>query len=838
LPPRIKRIEVQGFRSFGTSRQSVELPDSVAAFWGGNSQGKTSFAEAFEFLFTGQIIRREILGSSKDEFCDALRNAHLPATTPVQVRAEVLCGDGQSRQLTRTLIEDYSKTATGCRSRLEIEGQPAAEGDISSVLGIALSQPPLRAPVLTQHTLGYIFSASPAERATYFRAVLDTQDLEDFRQIVSQLKPLLATPALAGLTNVAEIERIKSAPTSAASIRQSISLEQVQSALSDTIGALLLSLSVTPSGTIADQADQLQGQLEGIQSKTFPLALLGRKLDVPWADLPSNSGAVMERFETERAAIDIEARRLIDLYSAALALPRVQALTGDMDCPLCLTSSALNEARRDALTAELRKAQSYQIAEAEMRATLTSIKSALELLLTRVETALPKLLLVGPTQRRVAGFTTARLLELTGDTALVQTWTAALLDLARSASILRRAVRSACEIVQLTLDDMEVWQGAAPLSKLVRTARKLYDRFSAASAAYTIPAGALYEPLKAVVDQATSTGGWSALIDCCKDPYSLTADLAKARLLEARRKDLDKALAEIDAGNGKVQDEKFEDLSGQVAEWWERLRPDEATYFESVQRRSATARRTIDLRVALSPNEDRSEAKARNAVAVLSQSQLHCLGLALFLARAVKEQSGFVVLDDPVLTSDDDFRPNFNSSVIEALLDGGVQVIVLTQDHRSWKDIGHRWSFRSAEPLQLVRNDVRLETELSNESDTIATMLANAQPLIRSQEPTQRKRGAALLRQAIERFGKELIVQARVNAGDSSASITDYDGKDFGTYKADVLSRLTKDPAHPGKLTAAYAYVTPGPHDDTPPSTAELKMASGDVKHFKKAYLD
>ena len=74
---------------------------------------------------------------------------------------------------------------------------------------------------------------------------------------------------------------------------------------------------------------------------------------------------------------------------------------------------------------------------------------------------------------------------------------------------------------------------------------------------------------------------------------------------------MEKALKEIDTGNGKVQDEKLSDLSAQVIEWWERLRPEENTFFEGVQRRSPTARRTIDLRVALSPNDDRSDAKAR-----------------------------------------------------------------------------------------------------------------------------------------------------------------------------------------------------------------------------------
>src|ERR1700722_16856489 len=92
--PQLKKIEVHGFRSFGTGKQTFELPGTIAVLWGGNSQGKTSLAEAIEFLLTGQLARRELQSSSKEEFSDSLRNAHIPDTAPVSVAAEVLCSDG------------------------------------------------------------------------------------------------------------------------------------------------------------------------------------------------------------------------------------------------------------------------------------------------------------------------------------------------------------------------------------------------------------------------------------------------------------------------------------------------------------------------------------------------------------------------------------------------------------------------------------------------------------------------------------------------------------------------------------------------------------------------
>jgi recombinational DNA repair ATPase RecF len=77
MHPQLDKICIQGFRSFGKARQVIDPAPSISVLWGGNSQGKTTFAEAVEFLLTGQIARRELSASAKDEFAEALRNAHI-----------------------------------------------------------------------------------------------------------------------------------------------------------------------------------------------------------------------------------------------------------------------------------------------------------------------------------------------------------------------------------------------------------------------------------------------------------------------------------------------------------------------------------------------------------------------------------------------------------------------------------------------------------------------------------------------------------------------------------------------------------------------------------------
>jgi recombinational DNA repair ATPase RecF len=124
ISPKINTIEIQGFRAFGQKTQALAFRSLLAAVWASNSQGKTSLAEAVEFLLTGQIVRRQLMASTQDEFADALRNAHMPAGTPAYVEMGITGADGKPHKIRRTLVSDYAKRHD-CRSLLQIDGKDA-----------------------------------------------------------------------------------------------------------------------------------------------------------------------------------------------------------------------------------------------------------------------------------------------------------------------------------------------------------------------------------------------------------------------------------------------------------------------------------------------------------------------------------------------------------------------------------------------------------------------------------------------------------------------------------------------------------------------------------------
>lgn len=837
--PRIKKLRIAGFRGFGQAHQIAEPADTISVFWGGNSQGKTSFAEALEFLLTGQIARRELLAGAKDEFADSLRNAHIGESGMVVVEAEVLATDGKVYSVKRTLLDDYKRGgAAGCTSRLEIDGANAIEDDLTSRLGLIFFPAPLRAPVLSQHSLGFLFSSSPGERAAYFRAVLDTQQLEDFRQAVAALPDQLQAPTSQELDDLTAIETSGSFDALYPKLLKAKTRAAMAKAVAEAITTLLTTLNVTPQSTLAGLIQQLRAALEQRRAVVFPMQLLARKPFSAWGDPPKEFPLLVSAFLTERAKSDADAQKLTSLFEAALAIPHLHDASDSIDCPLCASEGALTPERIAWIAEQVRANSAYQAAHDGLVAAISAMKTQIASAEISATRAAPALLSLSPGGRRRAGFSVSAMCALVHDDALVKDWLVDVRSLWRSRKSLVVAIEGLVSEIQVFQSDPLAWARQAEFDAATSSVVAMQLQFAKALISFEGPDRRIEIALKREIDASTAVAGWDALCRLSEDIEGLEHATAQRNRFSSESKAIDKALADIEKGIGVVVDLKFSALSGEVRRWWDLLRPEEATYFDTVQRRSAKAKRMIDLRAGLSLKDDKSDPKFRDAVAVFSQSQLHCLGLAMFLARATSEGAGFIVLDDPVLTSDDDYRPNFASSVIEALLADGIQVLVLTQDYGTAKDIGTRWDHVGAARFDLVRNDPLTGSEIRNKDDDLAAMIGRARPFCNSEDPEQRKVGAGKVRDAIERFCKVLLVRARVASGDLKASITDYDGQNFSSYNAKVKAVLTKDKSHPGKLQAAHDYTTPGAHDDSPPPKSNLKVALGDLTFMKKEYLD
>jgi hypothetical protein len=243
-----------------------------------------------------------------------------------------------------------------------------------------------------------------------------------------------------------------------------------------------------------------------------------------------------------------------------------------------------------------------------------------------------------------------------------------------------------------TLDalDMAALAGTQALKEGFEACTAATAEASAAFDAYAPADRALRNHLKAVIDTASNIKGWQEFLDLAAVLTTLRGTLVERAALTALGKEFAEAIEAIRTGNEKVGDEKFATLSKDIEGWWSLLRPDEPTFFSAVKPRPGS-KRTVDFKAGLAESENRKIAKIRDVIAIFSQSQLHCLGLALFLARAIREGATFLVLDEPVLSSDEDHRAFFNTAVVERLLHLGIQIVILTQEEKAWKDLEHRY---------------------------------------------------------------------------------------------------------------------------------------------------
>jgi hypothetical protein len=833
----ITKVEVQGFRSFGPKPQTLVFPSPIAAVWAPNSHGKTSLAEAFEFLLTGQIARRELLASSQDEFAGALRNAHILGGTSVFVQAEVVGSDGKKHTIRRTLTSDYGKKED-CRTALQIDGRSANEQALLP-LGIVLSQPPLRGPVLTQHTLGYLFSARPQDRATYFKAVLEVTDLEAFRGVVAALEADVKAPDDQALTRLNAAAAVPEAAPLLGPLKTKVpALTEITGAALGAIAALITAVGETIPGTVAERIIKLEEILTDKRSKAFPVRGFEKQPLGAWTPPPAGEFTALATYVTERGKIDEEARRLTGLFKEALGLAAVAGATEPIDCPLCATQAALTPERISFIRERLKDTESFRQAETAAAKTLVDIASSVQAARKFVDETAPKFLVYPSKLRRQREFRVERIRKLLGPEAepAVAVWLAESRRMARARSRVRRIAGPILGEAEGYAANLDLLADATALQEELNRLATAVKDFTLRVLAYIAAEKPVADGIRTAVDAASHTTGWQQLMDLARDPNSVRAALIEKAIHEQVQKELDQALRQIDKGNEAVLDEKFQDLSANIETWWNLLRPDEMSFFAAVKPRPGT-RRTIDFKAGLATKADRSDLKLRDVIAVFSQSQLHCLGLALFIARSIHEGASFIVLDDPILSSDEDYKSFFTTGVVEKLLDLGVQVILLTQDQTSWRDLEHRYLHKKIAMFQLSLTDPSEGTVVRDTADDLMARFAKIDVLLRSGHPDLLKQAGENLRDAAERFCKEMLVKDECAKGNKAAVISDYDDRNLGWLVPKITPLLVRDPSHPGKLNALPAALNPAKHDDDTPSKGALRNALGELTYLKKEYL-
>lgn len=828
--PRLVSVEIRGFRAFGTEARRLHLDAPIAVVHAGNSQGKTSLAEALEFLISGRSSRRELLGGAKAEYHGSLRNAHLPTgDDTVYVEAVLRAPDGTAHRVRRELLCDFGPGAE-CESQLLIDGTAAA--DLARI-GLPMADPPIRAPVLLQHTLRHVLSTEPKQRVDYFKALLSLTDLDRLRARVAAARGRVeAEPPGPALRLVAALNNTPAAEAAAtlAALPDSVDGGTITTAATKVDQTLLAAgeaLLGVRAGSLEELTTTVRSTLAAQQERAFPLAAFtatAAPAAPPSPDLGPYSKAL--------TAADRRDARLAPLFTAVLADDDYATLDHPVDCPVCATSAALTPERLAALRDQLRRTEALDTTARAAARVVSEARRDLEQLYEAASRAVPS----------AAEWTTQQLAEaldklreLAVDTELAATAHNSAQHVATVHEAVEAAARRGTQVLDRTA---EAIAGRADLpvevAGVYAELRAALAAFGAAVEDHRARATALRSAVEPAIRGHASRNGLAELSDLLARREELTADVVAEgarRRVVARVTTADKALR---TAAGRVLDARFARMSDTIGAWWTSIRPEELVGFGGVKRRAGGAL-FVNLVAALraDPTWDAVE---RDALGVYSDSQLNALGLSIFLARAELLGVPLVVLDDPIPGSDADHRLTFVQNSLGRLLDAGTQVVLTTFDGKlaDWAQSNHDWRGLVAYELNLL--DVVAGTDVTQTSDTFSRLLLEASDNINS--PTARGRRAACgsLRAAAERLAKQIVATGRTQDGHPS-SVADVHGE------ASVLGDLVPlvngyalDNAEKGQWRTFAKVLNPGNHDDDVPSTTELKQVRSNLRKIAKAH--
>jgi len=848
---RIRKLILQGFRAFGDRREMV-FDSDLCFILGQNSHGKTSLAEALEFLFCGTTSRRELVATSKQEYCNALRNVHLDPTEEVYVQAEIAFvheGVEQMLNVKRVLDADYPAGNAACQSTLLKEVGGAWQPFTFPEIGLPGFDSPESTPIIFQHTLRYVSHAGAGERRAYFRRLLSVDDIytvrdlirnakdairsncadQDRQDLFSRAEKLVQEPDFSSLSHLLE-----GSPPSAS---------RMCAAMVDLMGGLLLGTSCQ-----ADAATQrpdipavFRNAIAERRARTFDTRVLDlpqlgpgwigeQQWDVRVRPALDTLVAAQQKYDAENDTIDQQLAELRPFLAAGVDLNVFrQTFQGAKTCPFCLTEDAVTHERIVEIRKALTKPQRIQ----GVRNDLVQKLNTLEQLVTSVGTA----------ARDQVG---ARLAAVSADSLSAfiprearprfDEWKGKLERLKRSRrrllSVLRPAVRGLRSLSQSAHDGKAV--GLDAFSKYKGVIQKHARAFAAARETYDNATPEIRDAINQEIDRLDKRAQWSELLSL----YDASAEMHEALIeREARRQfkaQLEEAFRQVSDAVGRVLvEDKYPALSTLVSDWWHLLRPTEPVNFKEI-RPQGTGQRHIDIKATITGLAGNADIE-RDAAAVFSDSQLNSLGLATFLARSQDDSMEFIAFDDPIQSMDEEHRVFFEQEVVRKLGETlGFQVIVLTHEQSFWDNMCLRYRHLSPSIYRVTMGlPADGGAEIQRSAGRFKDLVRQGKAMLDHGDPAVRSMAGPQHRMILERFAKEVLAANNVALP-----------SDYKSWQA-VLERLLPQvepylkKEHQSLVASLAKKLNPPSHDDLDytPNEREMRWIAGEIGTLAKEYL-
>ena len=734
---RLLSLTVTNFRGFGSAAANVPLNADLVLLFGPNGFGKTSLAEAIEWLFYGTTRRRQRGDSySKSEFDRSFPNVH--GGTPVEVSAKVRLENGLERTLARRIPNPRDDTL----SVTFIDGSPA---DFAS---IGLAKLEALHPVVAQHDLQSFIHSRPKERRDFISAALGLDEITSLKTALDGARKAFAGSPPAAVTAARDKLR-PLAPTLATITEtkllglrwQKVPLELKPEDDEKGLIAAAKRLAASAADDVDTLLQDLRTRRQQISRTVFDATPLAPPLDAAAAgnQLATRTSGVTDTCTTlaQLLAKGVAARAgkyataLLHFWEAGLKL----ATHGDQ-CPMC-EEQTLTGDKRAALKARLKEAEEALTNSKEIATATDKARSALALTKQAIESAtvrgldvkgrelLTKLLDKQP--EALATFLAAHDVLKTAE-----------LDAGNAASALTAYFNG----IPGRLADTK--QAEALIADSVSIPRTCADKSAALGDALQQYSKA-WVSFDQILSKEISSNTAIAEIDAVGQALKAVSERKALATYDEIANKTRTVMQDTEAFLQKKQAELLASRGKEIKKLYDLLNPGVQVGFDVMEPGNEQLRLHAT-----------SFGVRMSAAANLSECQLNCLGLAFWLARATATGSpfGFVVLDDPVQSMDDDHAEAFISTVVPALSDDHKKQVILLSHERRLID--------RIRDLNKSRNAVVYhydEYEMAGPSITqqvsLAVMLAEVKGLAKGNE-ANRSQAVDKLRKLGEQFIRDL----------------------------------------------------------------------------------
>ena len=681
------------FRGFRQLECPISLDADLVSVDGRNSSGKTSLAEAIEWLLSGNIQRRE--QGDPAEYAGFIANRFRPEREKTWVEC-ILAVDGTTTKIRRVLVEDYGSSKNShCTTQLFIKKREIK--DSTDVLADYFSGV---APLLMQHTLREFVLESPDKRPRYFERLLNIDEISDLiaaAQVSHLRQPDFPRPgggkALSdwqefteaiGESHFKTVQQYSKLDSD--SLREAIcgSLIQVTADVLATNCESDIESCITVMNSLQER--ELQRRFPALRDFQ-PKENYNEATFIKFSDDSQNGRLQLEKARTDFLTA-LEAQETISRANVSIA-KALEALRGaqlikDEDtqtCPVCEYQpvATLTQERIAKIASWIPTMELVDQAKGEFERAARECHKFVEDLRSLRRNLVPRNLPEAGAQD------IGEIVNSDSFEALL----AAHADADRELQTFDGKMSLALAELKECDPELDIRDILRDLFLLVPTLQRCAEEYARKHEKFR----------EYLIELASSDEVYRARdswLTIARKRDELILDFQWETAKNKSREELEFCREWLNAARQKYLESRRKEFNDGMTGIWSRLRKDSYSAFSELvipDPRGRGQKARFKVKAKLSSN---SETQEVDALSVLSESQINAIGIAAFVTRSKLLGHKVLVFDDPVQSMDEDHFRSFAGDVLSYLCDNGFQVIVLTHNDDFARDVNYSHSDRES----------------------------------------------------------------------------------------------------------------------------------------------